>query len=64
MVGCLAIAVRKSLENCSVQGHFVKFLNPLVKMITESDRGKVQNELIKVAGLCVSAVSLNHDFKF
>lgn len=63
VVGCLTLAVRKSLENCSVQAHFVKFLDPLAKMINDCDRGKLQNELIKVAYFCVSGLAVDYRYE-
>ncbi|XP_053693335.1 serine/threonine-protein kinase ATM [Sabethes cyaneus] len=62
VVTCMVLAVRRSLENCSVQAHFVKFLDPLKKMIVESDKGRLQNELIKVAYSC--SLSLAVDFRY
>ncbi|XP_055632335.1 serine/threonine-protein kinase ATM [Toxorhynchites rutilus septentrionalis] len=49
IVGCLRIAVQKSLDNCSVQDYLGEYLNPLAQMINECDRGKVLYELIRVA---------------
>ncbi|XP_055549557.1 serine/threonine-protein kinase ATM [Wyeomyia smithii] len=62
VIGCLSLAVQKSLENCSVQAHFVKFLDPLKKTILESDRGRLQNELIRIAYSCT--LSLAVDFRY
>lgn len=57
VVSCLSLAIRKSLENCSVQCYFVKFLDRLARMINGSDRGKMQNELLRIGYLCALSVS-------
>lgn len=62
VVSCLSLAIRKSLENCSVQCYFVKFLDRLARMINGSDRGKMQNELLRIGYLC--ALSLAVDYRY
>nr|XP_029716686.1 serine/threonine-protein kinase ATM-like [Aedes albopictus] len=62
VVGCLSLAIRKSLENCSVQCYFVKFLDRLARMINGSERGKMQNELLRIGYLC--ALSLAVDYRY
>ncbi|XP_058819589.1 serine/threonine-protein kinase ATM [Topomyia yanbarensis] len=63
VVNCLALAIRKSLANCSVQSHFATFLDPLKKMIVESDRGRMQNELIKIAYCCIEAIAVDYRYE-
>ncbi|XP_055591909.1 serine/threonine-protein kinase ATM isoform X2 [Uranotaenia lowii] len=63
VVFCLALGVRKSLENSSVQGHFVKYLNQLARMINDCGRDKSLQELIRVAYICVLNLAVDYRYE-
>lgn len=63
VVSCLSLAIRKSLENCSVQCYFVKFLDRLARMINGSDRGKMQNELLRIGYLCALSLAVGYRYE-
>ncbi|XP_058447128.1 serine/threonine-protein kinase ATM [Malaya genurostris] len=60
---CLSQAVRKSLENCCVQSYLATFLEPLRKMIIDSEKGRVHNELIKIAYSCATALAVDYRYE-